>query len=145
MTRNHNNQKKKLKKSNLEKVVNMSGAPELTDDLRTAMSDWVALKTQLAEARKDMKILNTREKELKEYIATWMKSTETDHIKLRKGQVSLKTSVRSGTMTRAAVERGLLDFFRGDEVQAEAALMCILDGIESRETTVISLTGVNKK
>ena len=123
----------------------MAAPPDLSDDIRRAMSDWVTLKTQLVEARKDMKILNTREKELKEYIATWMKSTETENIKLKKGQVTLKTSIRSGTMTRAAVEYGLLEYFRGDEVMAEAALTCILDNIEKKESSVISLTGINKK
>ncbi len=122
----------------------MSAPPDLTDDLRRAMSDWVSLKTQLVEARKDMKILNTREKELKEYIATWMKSTETENIQLKKGKVTLRTSVRAGTMTRAAVENGLLIYFNGDEVQAESALNCILDNIESKESTVISLTGLKR-
>ena len=37
----------------------MSG---ITDEFRKAMSDWVELKVQLVEARKDMKVLNDREK-----------------------------------------------------------------------------------
>ena len=43
----------------------MSG---ITDEFRKAMSDWVELKVQLVEARKDMKVLNDREKELKQFI-----------------------------------------------------------------------------
>jgi hypothetical protein len=118
----------------------MSDQP-ITDDFRKAMSDWVAIKTQLAEARKDMKVLNTREKQLKEYIAGYMKNVHIDSVNLKKGKVTMRTSERAGTMTKAAVQNGLTIYFQGDEVRTEAAMTCILDNIEKKETTVVSLKG----
>ena len=60
---------------------------QISDDFRKAMADWVAIKTQLTEARKDMKVLNTREKELKTYIADYMKNVQIDSVNLKKGKV----------------------------------------------------------
>jgi hypothetical protein len=41
---------------------------EITEELRRTMTEWVELKKQLAEVRKDVKVLNDREKQLKESI-----------------------------------------------------------------------------
>jgi len=112
---------------------------EISDDFRKAMADWVTIKTQLTEARKDMKVLNTREKQLKEYISNYMKNEQIDHVQLRKGNVTMRVAERAGTMTRAAVENGLLEFFEGDEVRTEAALNCIRDNIAKKEVTTVSL------
>lgn len=65
---------------------------QISDDFRKAMSDWVAIKTQLTEARKDMKVLNTREKELKQYIADYMKDVKIDSVNLKKGKVRVNWS-----------------------------------------------------
>jgi len=117
---------------------------EISDDFRKAMADWVALKNQLTEARKDMKVLNTREKQLKEYIAAYMKNVKIDSVNLKKGKVTMRVSERSGTMTKAAVQQGLNIYFQGDVVRTEAAITCILDNIAKKETTVMSLTGLKK-
>jgi hypothetical protein len=114
----------------------------ISDDFRKAMSDWVAIKTQLTEARKDMKVLNTREKQLKEYISKYMKGTNIDSVNLKKGKVTMRVTERAGTMTKAAVQNGLTIYFQGDEVRTEAAMTCILDNIDKKETTVMSLTGL---
>ena len=91
-----------------------------------------------------MKVLNTREKQLKEYLANYMKSVSIDSVNLKKGKVTMRTSERSGTMTKAAVHQGLTIYFQGDEVRTEAAITCILDNIEKKATTVMSLTGLKK-
>lgn len=65
---------------------------QISDDFRKAMADWVAIKTQLTEARKDMKVLNTREKELKTYIADYMKNVQIDSVNLKKGKVRVNWS-----------------------------------------------------
>jgi hypothetical protein len=108
------------------------------------MSDWVELKKQLTSARKDMKILNTREKQLKEYIKNYMMNQKIDKVNLKKGKVTLRTSIKSGSLTKAAVLNGLNIYFQGDEVRTEAAMTCILDNIPKSESEVISLTGLNK-
>ena len=118
---------------------------EITDEFRKAMADWVELKRQLTEARKDMKVLNTREKELKQVIAGYMKTTEIDTVNLKKGKVSLRKKISKASMTKKAVEAGLMIFFNNDEAQVERAMNCIQDTLEEKESDVISLTGLNKK
>ena len=117
---------------------------QISDDFRKAMADWVAIKNQLTEARKDMKVLNTREKQLKEYIANYMKNVHIDSVNLKKGKVTMRTSERAGTMTKGAVQNGLNIYFQGDETRTEAAMNCILDNIDKKETTVVSLTGLKR-
>jgi hypothetical protein len=116
----------------------------ISEQFRSAMKDWVELKQQLTSARKDMKILNTREKQLKEYIKQYMKKQEIDKVNLKGGKVTLKVSQKSGTFTKAAVQRGLGIYFQGDEVRLEAAMTCIADNIEKVETESISLTGLKR-
>lgn len=118
---------------------------EITDEFRKAMADWVELKRQLTEARKDMRVLNTREKELKQVIAGYMKTTDIDTVNLKKGKVSLRKKISKASMTKKAVEAGLMIFFNNDEAQVERAMNCIQDTLEERESDVISLTGLNKK
>jgi hypothetical protein len=118
---------------------------QITDDFRKAMSDWVELKKQLSGARQDMKILNSREKQLKEYIKNYMKSQNIDKVNLKKGKVTLKTTQKTGSMTKAAVINGLNIYFQGDEARTEGAITCIIDNIAKSESEIISLTGLNKK
>jgi hypothetical protein len=120
-------------------------AESVSDQFRMAMKDWVELKQQLTSARKDMKILNTREKQLKEYIKNYMKKQEIDKVNLKGGKVTLKVSQKSGSFTKAAVQNGLSIYFQGDEVRTEAVMTCILDNIDKKETEVISLTGLKKQ
>jgi len=120
-------------------------ADQITDEFRGAMADWVQLKTQLTEARKDMKILNEREKQLKEFIKTFMKNQSLDLINLKKGKVTLKTTVKKSSMTREAVRNGLSVYFGGDEAKVDGAIQCIIDNLDSEEADVISLTGLSRK
>jgi len=115
---------------------------QISDQFRSAMSDWVELKKQLTSARKDMKILNNRERQLKEYIKNYMKNQKIDKVNLKKGKVTLRTSTKCGSMTKAAVINGLNVYFQGDEVRTESAMTCILDNIPKSESEVISLTGL---
>lgn len=118
---------------------------EVTEEFRKAMAEWVQLKQQLTEARKDMKVLTDREKELKEFIKGSMKEQQIDTVNLRKGKVSLKTSKRKGTFTKKAVQEGLGKFFSGDEVKVEGAMNAIYDTIGEVQSDNISLTGVTNK
>ena len=118
---------------------------EISDDFRAAMANWVELKRQLADARKDMKVLNTREKELKEYIKGYMKHQSLDLINLKKGKVALRTTTKRATFTKEGVQNGLKVYFQGDEVRVEGAMTCIMDNLPTSEAEVISLTGLEKK
>jgi hypothetical protein len=118
---------------------------EISDDFRKAMSDWVELKKQLTEARNDMKVLNQREKDLKKFIMGYMKQEKIDKINLKKGKVTLRETKKKETLKKEHVESGLRTFFQGDEVRLEGAMTCIMDGLEQKESSVISLTGLNSK
>ena len=120
-------------------------AEQITEEFRAAMADWVQLKTQLSEARKDMKVLNEREKQLKEFIKTFMKNQSLDLVNLKKGKVTLKTTTKKSSMTREAVRVGLGIYFGGDEAKVDGAFQCILDNLDSEEADVISLTGIATK
>ena len=124
----------------------MSSTELITDEFRKYMAEWVELKRQLTEARKDMKVLNTREKKLKDYIANCMQNTKIDTVKLSRGEkVTMKTTNRAGTMSKDSVVRGLDIYFEGDEVRTEAAMNCILDNIARKDVRTVSITGLNKK
>lgn len=118
---------------------------EVSDEFRSRMSEWVNLKKQLTEARKDMKVLNTKEKELKKYIMGYMSTEGIDNINLKKGKVSVRKSNKREALTKDRVQKGLLVYFQEDEVRTEAAMNCIMDNLETKESSVISLTGINKQ
>jgi len=115
---------------------------EITDEFRTAMANWVELKQQLTEARKDMKVLNDREKDLKKFISGYMKTEKIDNINLKKGKVAMKSSNKTAPLTQKAFVAGLMVYFDGDEAQVEAVMTCIKDNLEKKETNTISLTGL---
>lgn len=115
---------------------------EITDEFRKKMSEWVELKKQLAEARKDMAVLNKREKELKSYIGDYMKENAIDNINLKKGKVTRRTTSKKSSLSKKVVENGLTTYFQGDEVRVEGAMTCITDQLTAEERDVISLTGI---
>lgn len=118
---------------------------EISDEFRRAMGEWVELKKQITEARKDIKVLADREKQLKTFVKDFMKEQKIDTVNLKKGKVSLKTSKRRGTLTKAAVKTGLEHYFGGDETKVEGALNAIYDTIQEVQSDVISLTGTGNK
>lgn len=115
------------------------------DDFQKAMSDWISLKKTLAQVGDDLKKLRTREKELKSYISTYMKESDTKVVNLRKGKVTLKVSERRGALSKEAVKKGLLIYFQEDEIKTESALNCIFDNLDIKTSHSISLTGLPLK
>lgn len=114
-------------------------------ELSESVSKLVELSKQLSKAKSDIKILNQEEKRLKESVKRHMIDQGIDTINLRKGKISVRKSVRKGSMTKDAVKDGLLKFFGGDEVKVEGALNAIQDNLKVKESTSISLTGIKEK
>ena len=113
-------------------------------DFKTAMTEWVHLKAQLAAARKDISTLNTREKELKGMISAHMKQHEIDTVKVQDNvKVNLKTKQMKGSITKDVIKKGLVTFFGGNEAQVEGAWNAIQDAAPSKETTSVSVTGLS--
>ena len=113
----------------------------VSENFRDAMGEWVELKKQLAGARKDISILNKREKDLRTFIKTYMSKQEIDTVKVQDQKVSLKKTTVKGSITREVIKTGLGTFFGDDEVRAEGAYQAILDAAPSVERESVSLTG----
>ena len=79
---------------------------EVTDEFRNKMSEWVTIKKTLVEARKDVKVLNQKEKELKTFIMGFMQKEGIDNVNLKKGKVSLRNSNKRETLTKDRVQSG---------------------------------------
>ena len=115
---------------------------EITEEFREKMSEWVNLKKQLTEARKDMKILNTREKELNLYIKTYMRTQKIDNVNLKQGKVTYKKKTKKPTFSKKAVVEGLMKYFDNNEDKVNDVIDTISDSLETSETDSISLTGL---
>ena len=117
----------------------------VTPDLSENVSKLVELTKQLAEAKSDIKILNQEEKRLKENVKKHMMEQGIDTINLRKCKISIRKSVRKAGMNKDAIKEGLMTFFGGDETKVEGALNAIKDGLKTKESTSLSLTGIKDK
>jgi seryl-tRNA synthetase len=118
-----------------------SVAPDLSENV----SKLVELTKQLTEAKSDIKVLTQEEKRLKEKVKKHMVEQGIDTINLRKGKISIRKSVRKSGMSKDAIKEGLMTFFGGDETKVEGALNAIKDGLKTRESTSISLSGIKEK
>jgi len=117
----------------------------VSNELSESVSKLVELTKQLSEAKADIKVLNQEERRLKENVKKHMVDQGIDTINLRKGKISIRKSVRKGSMTKDAIHNGLLKFFGGDEAKVEGALNAIKDGLKVKESTSLSLTGIKEK
>ena len=115
------------------------------NELSESVSKLVELSKQLSEAKSDIKILTQEEKRLKEAVKSHMVGQGIDTINLRKGKISLRKSVRKGSMNKDAIKDGLLQFFGGDEAKVEGALNAIQDNLKVKESTSLSVTGIKDK
>ena len=112
-------------------------------DFKTAMTEWVALKAQLAAARKDLSVLNKREKDLRKFVTTTMKKQDIDVVKVQdKVKVNFKTKKTRGAITKDVIKKGLNAFFGGNEAQVEGAFQAILDAAPIKETPSVSVSGL---
>lgn len=112
-------------------------------DFKAAMTEWVALKAQLAAARKDLSVLNGREKDLRKFVTKHMKENEIDTVKVQdKVKVNFKTKKVKGSLTKDVIKKGLGTFFGGNEAQVEGAFQAILDAAPVKETDGVMVTGL---
>ena len=113
------------------------------EDFKNAMKEWVGLKAQLASARKDLKVLNKREKELREFVSKHMHKNEIDSARVgEKVKVSLNVKKTKGGITKEVIRTGLSNFFGGDEAKIEGAFQCIVDAVPVKEKTGVTVSGL---
>ena len=110
-------------------------------DVKNAMAEWIELKKNLTEARKDLSTLNKREKELRKYIQSFMVEKEIDAVKVNdNNKVSVKTSKKTGSLTKDNLRVGLLKFFNDDVVRTDACFTCVMENLPRKETKTLTLT-----
>ena len=122
-----------------------SEAPNVPEELSANVSKLVELNKQITEAKADIKVLTTAERKIKDSIKRLMVTQGIDTINLRKGKISIRKSVRKSGMNKDAIKDGLMTFFNGDEAKVEGALNAIKDGLKTKESTSLSLTGIKEK
>jgi len=114
-------------------------------DFKAAMTEWVALKAQLAAARKDLSVLNTREKDLRKFVTKHMAENEIDTVKVQdKVKVNFKKKKTKAPITKDVIKKGLTSYFGGNEAQVEGAFQAILDAAPVKETTGVMVTGLKE-
>lgn len=121
----------------------MSQVP--SDELSNSVSKLVELNKQITEAREDIKILVQAEKSLKLQVKKLMMDNGLDAINLKKGKISVRKSARKTGLNKTTVMEGLVNYFNGNEQQAESVLKAILDNLPVKESTSLSLTGIKER
>lgn len=117
----------------------------VTDELSKSVSKLVELYKQISEAKADIKILTTAEKQIKDSVKRCMLDQGIDTINLKKGKLTIKKSVRKTSINKESVRVGLSSFFGGNEAQVEGALTAIQDNLKVKESTSLSITGIKDK
>ncbi|AUT19080.1 hypothetical protein DSLPV1_109 [Dishui lake phycodnavirus 1] len=115
-----------------------------TSELSNNVQKLVELSKQIAEARKDMKVLIAAEKKLKEQVKSSMITQDIDTINLKKGKISVKKSVRKQSMTKTNIVDGLRKFFNGDEDTLQKCLAVINENLPVKESTSLTLSGIKE-
>ncbi len=108
-------------------------------EFKQRMQEWVAIKKQLKEARKDISVLTSREKELKKFIQVYMKQNEIDACNMPDAKVSYTQRKYKGTFNRDAVRRGLSVYFSGNEELVNAVMTVIEAQLEGGHKDSISV------
>ena len=121
----------------------MSQVP--SDELSNSVSKLVELNKQITEAREDIKVLTQAEKSLKLNVKKLMVDNGLDAINLKKGKISVRKNTRKTGLNKTTVKEGLINYFNGNEQQAESVLKAILDNVPVKESTTLSLTGIRDK
>jgi hypothetical protein len=112
------------------------------DEFKLVMTEWLSLKHQLAAARKDMAVLNKREKELRAQVQGHMKeikeTQDVDTVKINQEKVSLRTKESRGSITKNVILAGLRAYF-GDETKVEQVYQIIVDHAPVKERNTITV------
>lgn len=119
--------------------------PELPDEFKLAMKEWIDLKQVITGACKDLKGLRDRERNLKTYIKGFMKANKLDACNTRGGaKVSYSSKAAKKGITKKTIVEGLLAYFNNDQEKAQAAYEAIENARESTDRQTLSLRGLKK-
>lgn len=110
-------------------------------ELKSTIEEWVALKTQITQIRKDVSVLVKREKDLSEVIKNSMINNDVEDIKLGEKKVRLRTKDSKGGITKDVIKNGLTTYFSGDVVKVEGAMKSIIDSAPVKHRSSLTLLG----
>jgi Family of unknown function (DUF5760) len=114
-------------------------------DLKSVMVEWIELKKNIADARKDIQLLSRREKELAEQIKNHMIEQDVEDVKIQDKKIKLRSKVVKTGITRPVIETGLGVYFAGDTVKVETVIKTIIDNAPEKERFTLSLVnGVSR-
>ena len=112
-------------------------------DFAEVMNEWISLKSQLAAARRDLSVLNKREKELKNFVTKHMAQNEIDTVKVKdKVKVNLKMKKTKGGITKDVIRIGLMNYFGQDAGRADGAMQAIIAAAPTKEVASVSVSGL---
>lgn len=113
------------------------------EQFKRSMVEWVEIKKQLAGVRKDVKVLNQREKELRLFIQGFMKKNEIDACNAPGARVTCTERKTKGPFNRDTVRKGLLQYFSGNEDQVERVMEIIESCVQVGHKDSVSIR-INK-
>lgn len=108
-------------------------------DFKTVMTEWIDLKKQITDARKDISVLVKREKTLSELIKQNMIQNDVDDVKLQDKKVRLHKKNSKGGITREVIQTGLNSYFSGDAVKVEGAMKAIIDSAPVKQRFTLAV------
>jgi len=108
-------------------------------NLKQMIEEWTQLKMQITAVRKDVSVLNKREKELASQIKESMKQNDVEDVKLNDKKIRLRTKEGKGSITKDVIVKGLTTYFSGDEVKVEGAMKAINDSAPRKTSSTLSL------
>lgn len=111
---------------------------EVNENFKQAMSEWTDIKKRLADAKRDLKILNEHEKKLRDFIHEYMRRQNIDTCNTKEAKVCVKTRNVRSSFTKDLVRRGLLKYFNGDEDRVNYVFDVIMECCETKEKSSIS-------
>jgi len=117
----------------------------MAEELSVHVNRLVELTKQIAEAKKDIKILTQAEKALRAQVQGSMEKSGIDQINLKKGKINLKKSKRKAGFTKVTVREGLSKHFHNDEATVEAVFATIVENLPTKEVASLSLSGIKEK
>lgn len=115
-------------------------------DYKTLMDEWINVKNQLKTIRADVKILNTREKDLRTRVQEFMKTSDvtTCTVSDRNAKVQVNVRTVKSPFNKDLVRRALLRYFRGDESLVDHIFTLIDDETEVTQKESVTLKDIKK-
>jgi hypothetical protein len=112
----------------------------MADELKAALTEWIAIKKNLKNASADIKVIRAREKQLAELIKSKMITSSYDVANVDGSKVQMNKKVRKiVSFSKANVIEALNTYFSGDQVKIEAVIHCISDLAKEREVVTLTL------